>query len=142
IGSTWSRHLVKNYSYQQVIRWAISGIIVLSLLYIVILNPLFSWLIALPLLFKIVLSLILIAPLAICMGMPFPLALATLGDDADGQGQTYIPWAWGVNGCASVISAVLASILAIHFGFTVVVLIAISLYYCCLLLFPGIRVSK
>jgi hypothetical protein len=142
IGSTWSRYLVKNYSYQKVIKWAISGIIVLSLLYIVILNPLFSWLIALPIVFKIVLSLILIAPLAICMGMPFPLALSTLGDNTDGQGQAYIPWAWGVNGCASVISAVLASILAIHLGFTVVILIAISLYYFCLLLFPGICISQ
>ena len=142
IGSTWSRHLVKNYSYQKVIRWAISTIIVLSLLYIVILNPLFSWLIALPIVFKIGLSLILISPLAICMGMPFPLALSILGDNSGEQGQAYIPWAWGVNGCASVISAVLASILAIHLGFTIVILIAVSLYYFCWLLFPGISTSK
>ncbi|MCU7938054.1 MAG: SAM-dependent methyltransferase [gamma proteobacterium symbiont of Bathyaustriella thionipta] len=142
IGSIWSRHLEKKYSGQQVIKWAISGIIVLSVLYSVILNPLFSWLIALPILFKIILSLILIAPLAICMGMPFPLALSSLADNADGQVQAYLPWAWGVNGSASVISAVLASILAVHFGFTIVVLIAISLYYFCLLLFPGFRVRQ
>jgi spermidine synthase len=141
IGSIWSRHLVETYSYQKVIRWAIYGIIALSLLYMVILNPLFSWLIALPIVFKIALSLILIAPLAICMGMPFPLALSTLGDNTEDQGQAYIPWAWGVNGCASVISAVLASILAIHFGFTMVVIIAIILYFFCLLLFPGISVK-
>ena len=142
IGSAWSRHLLKKHSCQQVIRWAISGIIVLSLLYIVVLNPLFSLLIALPIVVKICLSLILIAPLAICMGMPFPVALSTLADNTQGQGQAYIPWVWGVNGCASVISAVLASIVAIHFGFTIVILIAISLYYFCLLLFPGISISQ
>ncbi len=142
IGSAWSRHLLKKHSCQQVIRWAISGIIVLSLLYIVVLNPLFSLLIALPIVVKICFSLVLIAPLAICMGMPFPVALSTLADNTQGQGQAYIPWVWGVNGCASVISAVLASIVAIHFGFTIVILIAISLYYFCLLLFPGISISQ
>ncbi|MCK5664991.1 MAG: SAM-dependent methyltransferase, partial [Thiotrichaceae bacterium] len=141
IGSAWSSHLVKKHSCQKVIRRAIFGIILLSLLYIVVLNPLFSLLIELPIVLKICFSLILIAPLAICMGMPFPLALSTLAEDTHGQGQVYIPWVWGVNGCASVISAVLASILAIHFGFTIVILIAISLYYFCLLLFPGYRIS-
>ncbi len=39
-----------------------------------------------------------------------------------------VPWAWGVNGCASVLSAVLASLLATHFGFTFVVALAMGLY--------------
>jgi hypothetical protein len=39
-----------------------------------------------------------------------------------------IPWAWGINGCASVIAAVLATLLAIHLGFTAVVLAALLLY--------------
>ncbi len=141
IGSVWSRHLAEKYSSQQVVKWAIYAIIFFSLLYIIILNPLFSWLIALPTFIKTALSLILIAPLAICMGMPFPLALATLGDNRDVQARMYIPWAWGVNGCASVISAVLATILAIHFGFTLVIIIASSLYYGCLLLFARINVN-
>ncbi len=40
----------------------------------------------------------------------------------------FIPWAWGINGFASVMSASLATLLAIEFGFTVVVLIALALY--------------
>jgi hypothetical protein len=39
-----------------------------------------------------------------------------------------VPWAWAINGCASVIAAILATLLAIHFGFAVVVMIAIMLY--------------
>ena len=39
-----------------------------------------------------------------------------------------MPWAWGINGCASVVSAVLATLLAIEFGFTVVVALAVALY--------------
>ena len=40
----------------------------------------------------------------------------------------WVPWAWGINGCASVLSAILATLLAIHFGFTLVVALAMALY--------------
>jgi len=39
-----------------------------------------------------------------------------------------IPWAWGINGCASVISAILATLIAMQFGFTVLILLAVILY--------------
>ena len=39
-----------------------------------------------------------------------------------------VPWVCGINGYASVVGAVLASILAIHIGFTLVVFIALGLY--------------
>ncbi|MGI9305338.1 MAG: SAM-dependent methyltransferase, partial [Gammaproteobacteria bacterium] len=66
----------------------------------------------------------LIAPLAFLMGMPFPLGLSRLAARAP----THIPWAWALNGCASVVSAVLATLLAVHFGFSFVVMAAIGLY--------------
>jgi hypothetical protein len=56
--------------------------------------------------------------------MPFPLALGRLAETAP----DLIPWAWAVNGCASVLSAVLATLLAIHLGFNLVVMLAIGLY--------------
>ena len=65
------------------------------------------------------------------MGMPFPLGLARLSEKA----KTQIPSAWAINGCASVISAVLATVIAIHFGFTVVVLLAVILYICAAVVF-------
>ncbi|MGK6310956.1 spermidine synthase [Variovorax sp. DT-64] len=73
---------------------------------------------------RIALSAALIAPLAFFMGMPFPLGLARV-EAIDAR---LIPWAWGINGCASVIAAVLATLLAIHLGFTAVVLAALLLY--------------
>ena len=73
---------------------------------------------------KILLSVALIAPLAFFMGMPFPLGLRRVAASAPG----FLPWAWGINGFASVLSAVLATLLAIHFGFAVVIAIAILLY--------------
>lgn len=69
-------------------------------------------------------ALALIAPLALFMGLPFPIGLA----DTAARAPALVPWAWGVNGCASVLSAVLATVLAIHFGFSAVMLAAIGLY--------------
>ena len=66
------------------------------------------------------------------MGMPFPLGLSQVGMKAP----EFIPWAWGINGCASVLSAVTATLLAIQFGFTAVVLAALLLYLLAARLFP------
>ncbi|MFQ6017177.1 MAG: hypothetical protein ACE5KF_03190 [Kiloniellaceae bacterium] len=100
---------------------AISGI---ALLYLAVLPALTAWLVTLPLSVKVPLSLGLIAPLAFVMGMPFPLGLARVAAAAP----RLVPWAWGINGCASVLSAVLATVLAIGFGFTAVVGLAVGLY--------------
>jgi FtsH-binding integral membrane protein len=69
-------------------------------------------------------SIVLIAPLGFCMGMPFPMALAKISQTTP----ALIPWAWGINGCASVISAILATLIAMQFGFTVLIFLAIALY--------------
>jgi spermidine synthase len=97
---------------------------VLSLLYLIILPGLFQALMHYSDAVKIVISLALIAPLALCMGVPFPTGVMRLANSAQGA----IPWAWAINGCASVVGAVLATLLAIHLGFAMVILMAILLY--------------
>jgi len=101
-----------------------AGIAVLSVFYVLLLPGVFDWLVQLPGAFKIPVSAMLIAPLAFLMGMPFPLGMRVVSDRLP----SWIPWAWGVNGCASVVSAILATLLAIHLGFVFVVLMAVALY--------------
>lgn len=101
-----------------------TGIGVLSLLYVMLLPTLFSWLVQIPIVFKIPVSALLIAPLAFLMGMPFPLGLGIVSNRLP----SWIPWAWGINGCASVVSAILATLLAIHLGFAFVVFTAVFAY--------------
>jgi len=101
-----------------------SGIAVLSVIYMFLLPGVFNWLVQLPGEIKIPVSVCLIAPLAFLMGMPFPLGLSLVSQRVP----SWIPWAWGINGCASVVSAILATLLAIHFGFVFVVLVAVLLY--------------
>lgn len=104
------------------VRLAAGVIAAVSLLYLFVLPPLFASLMHLPDAAKIAVALALIAPLGICMGVPFPRGMMRLA------GTEAIPWAWAINGFASVVGAVLATLLAIHLGFAMVILLAVLLY--------------
>ena len=104
---------------------AVVGAIALSAALCLGLLPwLFRHAVALPDPLRIFISAALIAPLAFFMGMLFPLGLARV----EANDARLIPWAWAINGCASVTGAVLATLLAIHIGFTAVVVAALVLY--------------
>lgn len=53
----------------------------------------------------------LLLPLAWAMGRPFPWALARLA-----RQDRWIPWAWGINGFASVVGASMAPLISVHLG--------------------------
>ena len=73
---------------------------------------------------RVALAVALVAPLAFAMGLPFPLVLARLRTVAP----RLVPWAWGVNGCASVIAAVLAGALAMSLGTRSLVILGVLAY--------------
>ncbi len=103
---------------------AVLGIAVVALSYLAALPPLFDGLSGLSDPLRVTFSLALIAPLAFFMGMPFPLGLARVAQaDPD-----LVPWAWGLNGCASVVSAAAATLLTMHLGFSAAVTIAVGFY--------------
>jgi hypothetical protein len=103
---------------------AVGGISTFTLLSLWLYPPLFAWGSMLSPALKILLTLSLLAPLAFCMGLPFPLGLAQVAAHMP----ELVPWVWGINGCASVVSVILATLLAMHGGFTVVTLLAVGLY--------------
>lgn len=131
-GSACSGYFRSRYGRQDAV-WLISFLIaLLSVITLWILPIVFNWGSQLSMPTKFVLSIGLIAPLAFFMGMPMPLALSSLSDHAE----NLIPWAWGINGCASVISSVLSAILAMQFGFSSLIVIAAVLYFVALFLYP------
>ena len=123
-GSYLSGYLQRKFHYKTVLIVAVVGIIVFSLLYYFVLGHLFEGLLGRSMFSKALFTIVIIAPLAMGMGMPFPLMLSYLND----KSPALVPWAWGVNGCASVVSAVLAMVLAIQFGYSVVILLALLTY--------------
>lgn len=66
-----------------------------------------------PLAVKAALSFLLMAPAGFLMGIPFPLGMKKTRPEV-------IPWAWAANGCFSVLSPVLAVMLAMAGGFKAV----------------------
>ena len=65
-----------------------------------------------------------IAPLALAMGHMFPIGLRLVG----AAQAALVPWAWAVNGFASVVATVAAPLVAMHVGFSRLTLIAIACY--------------
>ena len=103
---------------------AIGMLSVIALVYLQLLPPIFHRFLASSDVLKIAVSIGLIAPLAFFMGMPFPLGI----DWLQRHHPHLIAWAWGINGYASVVSAILATCLAIAFGFNIVILLAVGIY--------------
>ena len=90
---------------------------------------------ALPYGARLVLCFLLIAPPAFLMGFPMPTAMTTLG--RLGKDHMFI-WAWGVNGCFSVIGAAAAPVIATNFGLGAVIEIAAVAYLLALPAFFGV----
>jgi spermidine synthase len=105
-------------------RRAAALVALLLLLYALLLPPLLHHTIALPLGWKLLLTLLALAPPAFAMGFPFPLGLRLLGR----QREADVPWAWGINGCLSVLSTALATIIAVEAGFVAVQITAAAAY--------------
>jgi hypothetical protein len=75
-------------------------------------------------------TLTLLAPLAFLMGWPFPAGILLLEE----RSPALLPWAWGVNGFASVAAAPFAVLLAMSLGFRLVLALAVVCYLLALLL--------
>lgn len=133
LGSLWSQNRSGAQAHR-VLLFAVTAILLSSLVYLVYMP---SWLKAaadLPLAARGVLVLVLLAPLAFAMGIPFPTGLKGLGQTSP----QLIPWAWAINGCASVISAAGAPLLAMEIGFNGLITVAVVAY----LLLPTIRIDR
>jgi hypothetical protein len=103
-------------------------LVITSLLTPILFNTTLAW----PLILRIILTLLLLAPLGILLGMPFPTGIKTVST----LSTSFIPWAWGVNGFFTVIGSVSALILGMMLGFKVVILLAGLCYLVALLLLP------
>jgi hypothetical protein len=69
-------------------------------------------------------AVIMIAPLGLLMGMPFPTGLRRI----DALRPQLIPWAWGINACATVLGSVICVLLSSSAGFNVVLILAAAVY--------------
>lgn len=113
----------------------IGGIVVVCWLEMTFSPLVFNIFLGNSMLVRILVSIGLLVPLGLLMGMPFPLGI-TLTNRVS---KRLIPWVWGINGYATVIGSVLCVILALSFGFKAAIFIACAIYLIGLLAISGVK---
>ncbi len=108
------------------------GVAVLVTAYAFGLSPLFRRCVGLPRPMRLLLAATVLAPLGMALGAPMPSAIRLLNRAAPRA----VPWAWGVNGAASVLGSVGALVVALLAGFDRGLLLGALAY---LLAVPGLR---
>ena len=112
IGSWISGRFGENTRFS--LMWIIPAILLVLLLTAIASPWIFTSALGLPLPWRIVIVVAMLAPLGIFLGMPFPTGLRIVTNEAP----AFIPWVWGVNGFFTVVGSIGASILGMAFGFT------------------------
>jgi hypothetical protein len=112
------------YSHKLSHRNALISVILVTLLTLFFLPTIFKITLGLSFGWRLILSIVIIAPVGFFMGMPFPKGITQLSNIAS----NLIPWVWGINGATSVVSSILAVLLALSFGFKWVLILGITAY--------------
>jgi len=122
LGSFLSRKLVDDRNGRLVAVLAIAAALVGLLAAIV--QPVLTAGVGLPLVVKMIATVIMIAPAGFVMGIPFPTGLRLL----EKHHEPSVRWAWSLNAAASVLGSVSALVLALYLGLVETLLIGGGLY--------------
>jgi hypothetical protein len=93
-------------------------------LYVPLVPMITGWLLPATLVVRIVAGAAVLFPLGFVMGMMFPNGLAHL----ERVSPALVPWAWGINGLTSVVSAAAATLVALSFGSSAVMVLGAGAY--------------
>jgi hypothetical protein len=100
------------------------GIAAVALLGIVALPPFIRSTISASHAVRIALTVLLITPAGVLMGMPLPTGIRLM----TATHSAVVPWAWGMNGALSVIGATLAVFIAMNWGFSATLMTGAAMY--------------
>jgi hypothetical protein len=123
LGSVMSRRVHDN-SLRRIAILACGAVALVGVLWGNVLPWIVEAAIAWPLPLRILLAVALMTPAGMVMGIPLPAGVRLL---AASQPQL-VAWAWGMNGALSVLGAILAVFIAMHWGFAVTLLCGAAIY--------------
>ena len=103
----------------------LSGLALIVFFYAFILPNILYMMLGNPMIKRVIYSVLITAPLAFLMGFPFPLGIRCISKVS---GKEILPWAWAVNGAASVFGAVLAVVFSTTLGYNATLISAAILY--------------
>jgi hypothetical protein len=85
---------------------------------------LFGWALGWPFGGRVALTVVMVGTLSFFLGWPFPIGLR----ETSSRFPSLVPWAWAINGCASVIGAVLGKTVSLSVGLRMTMGMAALLY--------------
>jgi hypothetical protein len=122
LGSLYSERLQGSLA-QQLRR--IAFLLMLLVLTVNFIYPsLFSLCLGLPFSSRVLVAVALIAPVGFVLGFPFPLGLNYLGQHSPES----IPWAWAMNGYATVVGVSSSALVAMQTGFATLIGLSLAVY--------------
>src|SRR5262252_415883 len=134
-GSVFSRRWLQQTSRVRLPLLLLVGAIIA---YVMVLPALLGALVGLVFWVKVLVSALLLVPLGVVMGMPFPTGLRALaGPTAElsgGASTNAVEWAWAMNAASSVLGSVLAMVIAIHWGLNTTLATGAAAYLAAMLL--------
>lgn len=107
--------------------WGIAAFFALDAVLLALINASFP--------VKCVVATAISAPLALALGLPFPIGLTALRGPREG----FLPWAWGLNGAFSVIATPMANLIAVAYGYKILLWLSLALYIIIYFTLPAAR---
>jgi len=122
LGSLASERIVREPSAAA--PWLGAAIVGVSLIYAAGLPVVVARFLALAAALRITITILLLAPIALLLGMAYPVGIRILRE----HDESLIPWAWGLNGATSVVASVSAVFVGAQAGFTWALLLGSATY--------------
>jgi hypothetical protein len=124
LGSHLAGRFAEHISSSKMLTTALAILCITLGLYVVFLPKLLDAALGNSTTVRIMLSVLLVAPLGLLMGVPFSTGLRLAGR----EGKGLISWAWAVNGGSSVFGSTLTILISMTYGFTVSILTGMAAY--------------
>lgn len=135
-GSFVSRRIVADKNSRLVL--VLAGVAATVAVLAMLVTPLLTGGVGLPLFVKILLTVAMLAPAGFVMGIPFPTGLRLL----EARHEPSVRWAWSINAAASVLGSVGALVLALYLGLVQTLLAGGGLYLVALVVIVLSPVSR
>jgi len=130
LGAALSSRLGKEHPHRSLMI-VICGLIGYTLILSAVQQPIFAWALGFSTALRCGITVLILTPLGLLMGMPFPFGIRAVKEDGT------VPWMFAINSAASVLGSVLAMLVALGFGFTVTQAIGLLAYFAALVLYPS-----
>ncbi len=135
LGSLWAKRIVGSLGNLRFVSYLLAAVILFEY---GIVFPRLPELLARPWEVRVMIVVLLVAPIGLCLGTFFPWVLDRMKSSA----ASFTPWAWGVNGIFSVVAPVLSVGISMTFGTAALLLTAVPVYLMASLLLPPALASS